>query len=135
MTRKETFSSRFKETRGGRVPKKFKIWGDVFYGWSLRFMLKTAKSVTKITFYQHEGISKKKDYGPLFTNIFRPKMVFSDTYRCGELMSRGSKLKSELFFHWSEKITFFDVIKNSQGLAQTVEQARMPEFESDAVRL
>ena len=23
------------ETRGGRVPKKVKKWGDVFYGWSL----------------------------------------------------------------------------------------------------
>ena len=29
-------SSRFEETRGGRVPQKSKIWGDVFYGWSLR---------------------------------------------------------------------------------------------------
>ena len=24
------------ETRGGRVPQKIEIWGDVFYGWSLR---------------------------------------------------------------------------------------------------
>ena len=32
----ETFtSSRFEETRGGRVPQKPKIWADVFYGWSL----------------------------------------------------------------------------------------------------
>ena len=23
------------ETRGGRVPPKTEIWGDVFYGWSL----------------------------------------------------------------------------------------------------
>jgi len=34
--KKETFTSRFEETRGGRVPQKSKIWGDVFYGWSLR---------------------------------------------------------------------------------------------------
>ena len=37
MPKKETFTSRFEETRGGRVPKKSKIWGDVFYGWSLTF--------------------------------------------------------------------------------------------------
>jgi hypothetical protein len=36
MLKKETFTSRFEETRGGRVPQKYKIWGDVFYGWSLR---------------------------------------------------------------------------------------------------
>ena len=35
MPKKETFTSRFEETRGGRVPQKSKIWGDVFYGWSL----------------------------------------------------------------------------------------------------
>ena len=35
MPKKETFTSRFEETRGGRVPKKSKILGDVFYGWSL----------------------------------------------------------------------------------------------------
>ena len=35
MPKKETFSSRFGETRGGRVPQKSKIGGDVFYGWSL----------------------------------------------------------------------------------------------------
>ena len=27
---------RFEETRGGRVPQKSKIWGDVVYGWSLK---------------------------------------------------------------------------------------------------
>ena len=31
MPKKETFTSRFEETRGGRVPQKSKIWGDVFY--------------------------------------------------------------------------------------------------------
>ena len=36
MPKKETFTSRFEETRGGRVPQKSKIWGDVVYGWSLR---------------------------------------------------------------------------------------------------
>jgi hypothetical protein len=35
MPKKETFISGFGETRGGRVPQKSKIWGDVFYGWSL----------------------------------------------------------------------------------------------------
>ena len=35
MPKKETFTSRFEETRGGRVPQKSKIWGDVVYGWSL----------------------------------------------------------------------------------------------------
>ena len=35
MPKKETFTSRFEETRDGRVPQKSKIWGDVFYGWSL----------------------------------------------------------------------------------------------------
>jgi hypothetical protein len=35
VPKKETFTSRFGETRGGRVPQKSKIWGDVFYGWSL----------------------------------------------------------------------------------------------------
>ena len=35
MQKKETFTSRFEETRGGRVPQKSKIWGDVVYGWSL----------------------------------------------------------------------------------------------------
>ena len=34
MPKKETFTSRFEETKGGRVPQKPKIWGDVFYGWS-----------------------------------------------------------------------------------------------------
>ena len=34
--KKEMFTSRFEETRGGRVPQKSKIWGDVVYGWSLR---------------------------------------------------------------------------------------------------
>ena len=36
MTKKEMFSYRFGETRGGRVPQKSWIWGDVFHGWSLR---------------------------------------------------------------------------------------------------
>ena len=36
MPKKETFTSRFEETRGGRVPQKSKIWGDVVYGWSLK---------------------------------------------------------------------------------------------------
>ena len=35
MPKKGTFTSRFEETRGGRVHQKSKIWGDVFYGWSL----------------------------------------------------------------------------------------------------
>ena len=35
MPQKETFTSRFQETRGGRVPQNSKIWGDVFYGWLL----------------------------------------------------------------------------------------------------
>ena len=35
MPKKETFTSRFEETRGGRVPQKSKIWGDVVYGQSL----------------------------------------------------------------------------------------------------
>ena len=35
MPKKETFTTRFEETRGGRVPQKSKIWGDVVYGWSL----------------------------------------------------------------------------------------------------
>ena len=35
MSKKETFSNILGETRGGRVPPKSKIWGDVFYGWSL----------------------------------------------------------------------------------------------------
>ena len=35
MPKKEMFTSRFEETRGGRVPKKSIIWGDVVYGWSL----------------------------------------------------------------------------------------------------
>ena len=38
MPKKETFTSRFEETRGGRVPQKSKIWGDFVYGWSLRRM-------------------------------------------------------------------------------------------------
>ena len=33
--RRRSLSSRFEETRGGRVPQKSKIWGDVVYGWSL----------------------------------------------------------------------------------------------------
>ena len=33
------FTSRFEETRGGRVPQKSKIWGDVFYGWFLMVVL------------------------------------------------------------------------------------------------
>ena len=36
MPQRETFTSRFEETRGGRVPQKSKIWGDVVYGWSLK---------------------------------------------------------------------------------------------------
>ena len=39
MPQKEMFTSRFEETRGGRVPQKSKIWGDVVYGWSLRVLL------------------------------------------------------------------------------------------------
>ena len=35
MPKKETITSRFEETRGGRVPQKSKIWGDVVCGWSL----------------------------------------------------------------------------------------------------
>ena len=35
MPKKETFTSRFEEKRAGRVPRKSKIWGDIFYGWSL----------------------------------------------------------------------------------------------------
>ena len=35
MPKEETFTSRFEETRGGRVPQNSKIWGDVFYGWFL----------------------------------------------------------------------------------------------------
>ena len=35
MPEKETFTNKFEEIKGGRVPPKSKIWGDVFYGWSL----------------------------------------------------------------------------------------------------
>ena len=35
MPKKETFTSRFGETRGGRVTQKSKILGDIFYGCSL----------------------------------------------------------------------------------------------------
>ena len=38
MPKMETFTSRFEETRGGRVPQKSKIWGDVVYGLSLKDM-------------------------------------------------------------------------------------------------
>jgi hypothetical protein len=34
MPQKETFTSRFEETRERRVPQKPKLWGDVFYGCS-----------------------------------------------------------------------------------------------------
>ena len=37
MPKKETFTSRFGETRGGRVPQNSKIRGDVFYEWSLTY--------------------------------------------------------------------------------------------------
>ena len=36
MPKMETFTSRFEETRGGRVPQKSIIWRDVVYGWSHR---------------------------------------------------------------------------------------------------
>ena len=29
----DPYFSKFEETRGGRVPQKSKIWGDVFYGY------------------------------------------------------------------------------------------------------
>ena len=35
MPQKETFTSRFEETREGRVPQKYKVWEDIFCGWSL----------------------------------------------------------------------------------------------------
>ena len=46
MPKKETFTGRFEETRGGRVPQKSKIGGDVVYGWSLR-----TKNKTSIDYY------------------------------------------------------------------------------------
>ena len=36
MSEKETFTNKFEEIKGGRVPPKSKIWREVFYGWSLR---------------------------------------------------------------------------------------------------
>ena len=54
MPKKETFTSRFEETRGGRVPQKSKIWGDVFYGWSLSkyisFLLKSNLELGAISY-------------------------------------------------------------------------------------
>ncbi len=50
MPKKETFTSRFEETRGGRVPQKSKIWGDVVYGWSLRAYQTVNKELDLISF-------------------------------------------------------------------------------------
>ena len=54
MPKKETFTSRFEETKGGRVPQKSKIWGDVFYGWSLSkyisFLLKSNLELGAISY-------------------------------------------------------------------------------------
>ena len=36
------------ETRGGRVPQKIKIWGDVFYGWSLSIVTKRSGAKLRI---------------------------------------------------------------------------------------
>ena len=41
------FTSRFEETRGGRVPQKSKICGDVVYGWSLTGLAKREKFKNK----------------------------------------------------------------------------------------
>ena len=52
MPRKETFSSRFGETRGGRVPQKSKFLGDVFYGWSLIKIYNLFQGLNMITMKQ-----------------------------------------------------------------------------------
>ena len=49
MPKKETFTSRFEETRGGRVPQKSKIWGDVVYGWSLMHIINSSRGFSKGT--------------------------------------------------------------------------------------
>ena len=43
---------RLGETRGGRVPKKMEIWGDVFYGWSLSKICQLSKrqDISRIVF-------------------------------------------------------------------------------------
>ena len=43
--KKETFCSRFGETRGGRVPQKSKISGDVFYGWEILTFINLALQI------------------------------------------------------------------------------------------
>ena len=52
MPKKETFTSRFEETRGGRVPQKSKIWGDIVYGWSLIEIEPTAVNHLKNNKYE-----------------------------------------------------------------------------------
>ena len=59
MPKKETFTSRFEETRGGRVPQKSKIWGDVVYGWSLiKKWLHSLHTQTDFTTYMKMRIPK-----------------------------------------------------------------------------
>ena len=59
MPKKETFTSRFEETRGGRVPQKSKIWGDVVYGWSLSKMFSC--TFLPILLYNFYVLTKKKN--------------------------------------------------------------------------
>ena len=56
MPKKETFTSRFEETRGGRVPQKSKIWGDVFYGWSLTLISAYYATSFKMTAINQFGL-------------------------------------------------------------------------------
>ena len=76
MPKKETFTSRFEETRGGRMPQKSKIWGDVFYGWSLR------ENAEKLFFFSFGHDLKKSclDIGVRFHKILNP--VFSENFTC-----------------------------------------------------
>ena len=59
MPKKETFTSRFEETRGGRVPQKSKIWGDVFYGWSLSSQDRKTNSLVR---FLEEVLAGKFDF-------------------------------------------------------------------------
>ena len=59
MPKKETFTSRFEETRGGRVPQKSKISGDVVYGWSLRHDSLLRATTSEIELARIKAVSAK----------------------------------------------------------------------------
>ena len=102
MPKKETFTSRFEETRGGRVPQKSKIWGDVVYGWSLMYCVWPLITVhTGAETIQGRKLFKGGNYSRKYGNSILRTYIFLKVEKC-QMASLWKKITETNLLNWNK---------------------------------